>query len=260
MPKDPPVNINQTSSAGARMCFYGHYLYMAYEKDGACWISRSPDGWHWQDTRQLAASMDGGTVPALASSSGLLIVAYANNGTFVVMGTEDGLKWEINQVVSGNNFYTREGITIAISDELYIIWVEYSSWKIFMIHTIGGISGEMKWTAPEMLTDPTANLSNSPPMVVNFQNEIYLIYQEFGGIGSAPQPDSPAPSTLYWAKYNGNIWTPGSLLPITGNPGYPSLTIASSGNALVLVYCIRNAIPIRFTQQLPRMVILGGRR
>ena len=104
-----PVNINQTSSAGARMCFYGDYLYMAYEKKGACWISRSPDGWHWQDTRQLAASMDEGTVPALVSSSECLIVAYANNGTFVVMGTEDGWKWYLNQVVPGSNFNTRGG-------------------------------------------------------------------------------------------------------------------------------------------------------
>lgn len=58
--KDQPVKMdNQFSNDGDRLCFSKDYLYIAYENGGNCWISRSPDGWHWQDTHQLGGKMDG---------------------------------------------------------------------------------------------------------------------------------------------------------------------------------------------------------
>lgn len=239
--KDQPVDIKQASTAGARMCFFSDYLYMAYENGGNCWISRSPDGWHWQDTRQLSQSgMDTGTVPAIVNANGVLVVAYANNGTFVISGTVDGWRWIIDQVVTGNNFTTKGGITMAINDEVYILWVEDSTWKVWMIHSIGGIGNAMQWTAPTMLTYQAANMVGCIPTIVNFKNHIYLIYQEYGGIGGTPQPDSSAPTDLYSAQYDGTKWTYGPRLPIDGNPGHPCLTTVSSGNELVLVYTKRD--------------------
>ena len=72
---------------------------------------------------------------------------------------------------------------------------------------------------------------------------LYLIYQEYGGLGrgdGSPQPDSPAPTAFYSARYNGTAWTPGAWIPITSNPNSPCLAVTSSGNKLVLVYTNRD--------------------
>jgi len=235
-----PVNINQTSSAGAKMCFFADYLYIAYEKDGVCWLSRSPDGEHWQDTRAVGIeSMDPYTVPALATSDGILLLAYASNGSFIVMGTEDGWKWEIHQVVQGSNLNTKGGITMAATDEVYIVWVNQSSWTMWMIHSIGGISGDTKWTPPSQLIYYAAGTVGCPPTIANFHGNIYLIYQEYGGVGQSPQPDSPAPTDLYWAQYDGTKWTFGPRIPIDANPGNPCV-VCPPDNQVVVVYTKRD--------------------
>lgn len=237
-PMDQPVKIiDQFSNDGARLCFFMDYFYMAYENGGNCWISRSPDGWHWQDTRQLGEKMDVGTTPGMVNYAGTLVVGWASGGTFVILGTEDGWRWELNEVLTGNNFNTKGGITLAFSGELYLFWVNSSSWKIWMIHTTGGIS---TWSDPITLTDPTAQSVNCAPTAGTFQNSVLLIYQNYGGVGATPVPHSPAPTALYIAQYMpNNTWKNGQQIPIVGNPANPCL-ITISDNKIVIVYTKRD--------------------
>lgn len=143
----------------------------------------------------------------------------------MISGTKDGLRWELNEVLPRNNFYMKGGIIMAFSDDLYLFWVDSSSWEIWMIHTAGGIN---TWSDPiRSFIDPTALSVDCAPLLAPSRTasflfiKIILIYQNYGGVGAAPVPHSPAPTVLYMAQYTNNTWEYGQTIPIVGNPADP---------------------------------------
>lgn len=210
-----PTQIGQSSSSTPSLASYKGWLYLAYQDSNGfqLYISRTEDGYTWQDTEKIAG-IEGGAPTLVVFQDKLWMVWHSVLSTQLwIAQSMDGLHWGNIQKIQGQQAW-KTSITV-FENEMFMVYTDPLNPDLWMSQSANGIT----WSNTRKIDGQ----NGAHTSVATFKNKVIIVYTH-------PAIDN---STVYTSSYDKTGWTPPSIIHAQ-DAAVPVLTVI--GDWLFMVY------------------------
>ena len=214
-----PTQIGQSSSSTPTLASFQGWLYLAYQDSNAfhMYISRTKDGYAWQDTEKIPG-IEGGAPTLVVFKDKLWMVWHGALSTQLwIAQSADGLHWGSIQKIKSQDAWSTS-ITV-YDNELFMVYTDPLSSQLWMSKSADGIT----WTNTAKIEGHQGAHSS----ITTFKGKVFMVYNH-------PAIDN---ATLYISSYDKSGWS--NPIEIDGQAvDVPVLT--NMGDWLFMVYAEPN--------------------